>query len=142
MVVICCVNHSDSWQPPWTVACQAPPSTECSRQEYWNGLPCLPPGDLPNSGIEPASVTSPASARGLFITSCAWEALVLLLLDLKLKPSTARGLAESPLQRLYPYLVDLTADTHSSRQLSWEGSRVTAEPGVRGAPCLLPWLGP
>ena len=26
-----------------------------SRQEHWNGLPCSPPGDLPNSGIEPRS---------------------------------------------------------------------------------------
>ena len=33
---------------PWTVACQAPLSMGFSRQEYWSGLPCLPPGDLPN----------------------------------------------------------------------------------------------
>ena len=36
----------------WTVACQAPLSIGFSKQEYWNGLPCPPPGDLPNSGIE------------------------------------------------------------------------------------------
>ena len=40
---------------PWTVAHQAPLSLEFSRQEYWNGLPFLTPGDLPNSGIEPGS---------------------------------------------------------------------------------------
>ena len=40
---------------PWTVASQAPLSTGFSRQEYWTGLPCLPPGDLPGSGIKPAS---------------------------------------------------------------------------------------
>ena len=40
---------------PWTVAHQAPPSMECSRQEYWNGLPFPSPGDLPNPGIEPGS---------------------------------------------------------------------------------------
>ena len=39
----------------WTVAHQAPLSIEFSRQGYWNGLPCLPPGDLPNSGIKPKS---------------------------------------------------------------------------------------
>ena len=33
---------------PWTVACQAPLSMAFSRQEYWSGLPCPPPGDLPN----------------------------------------------------------------------------------------------
>ena len=40
---------------PWTVAHQAPPSTEFSRQEYWSGLPFPSPGDLPNSGTEPGS---------------------------------------------------------------------------------------
>ena len=38
---------------PWTVAHQAPLSMGFSRQEYWSGLPCPPPGDLPNPGIEP-----------------------------------------------------------------------------------------
>ena len=41
----------------WTVALQAPLSMGFSRQEYWNGLLCPPPGDLPNPGNEP---TSPA----------------------------------------------------------------------------------
>ena len=40
---------------PWTVARQAPLSMGFSRQEYWGGLPCLPPGDLPHLGIEPRS---------------------------------------------------------------------------------------
>ena len=40
---------------PWTVACEAPLSMEFSRQEYWNGLPFLSPGDLSNPGIEPES---------------------------------------------------------------------------------------
>ena len=38
---------------PWTVARQAPLSMGFSRQEYWSGLPCPPPGDLPNPGINP-----------------------------------------------------------------------------------------
>ena len=58
----------------WTVACQAPLSTGFSRQEHWNGLPCPPPKDLPNSGIEPTSLMSPPLAGGFFITSTAWEA--------------------------------------------------------------------
>ena len=36
---------------------QAPRSMEFSRQEYWSALPCPPPGDLPNAGIEPTSLT-------------------------------------------------------------------------------------
>ena len=42
---------------PWTVARQAPLSLGFSRQEYWSGLPFLPPGDLPGPGIEPRSPT-------------------------------------------------------------------------------------
>ena len=44
----------------WTVAHQAPLSMGFSRQEYWSGLPCPPPGNLPNPGIETASPESPA----------------------------------------------------------------------------------
>ena len=40
---------------PWTVARQAPLSMGFSRQEHWGGLPCPPPGDLPNPGIQSAS---------------------------------------------------------------------------------------
>ena len=39
----------------WTVGRQAPLSVGFSRQEYWSGLPCPPPGDLPGPGIEPGS---------------------------------------------------------------------------------------
>ena len=54
---------------PPTIALQAPLSMGFSRQEYWSGLPCLPPGDLPDPGIEPASVMSPAVAGGFFTPS-------------------------------------------------------------------------
>jgi len=47
---------------------------EFSRQEYWSGLPCPPPGDLPDPGIEPESLTSSALAGGFFTTSTNWEA--------------------------------------------------------------------
>ena len=43
----------------WTAAHQAPLSTGFSRQEYWCGLPCPSPGDLPEPGIEPESPVSP-----------------------------------------------------------------------------------
>ena len=46
------------------------------RQEYWNRLPFLPPGDLPDPGIEPAS---PALAGGFFTTSATWETLTACL---------------------------------------------------------------
>ena len=47
---------------PWTVAHQAPPSMEFSRQQYWSGLPFPSPGDLPNPGIEPRSPSLQADA--------------------------------------------------------------------------------
>ena len=47
----------------------APLSMGFSRQEYWSGLPCPPPGDLPNPGIKPASFMSPALSYGFFTTS-------------------------------------------------------------------------
>ena len=54
---------------------QAPLSIGFSRQEYWSGLPCYPPGDLPDPGVEPTSLTSPALAGKFFTTSATWEAL-------------------------------------------------------------------
>ena len=59
---------------PWTVTFQAPLSMGFTRQEYWSGLPCPPPGDLPNAGIEPVSLTLPPLASRFFTTSTTWEA--------------------------------------------------------------------
>ena len=57
----------------WIVAYQAPLSMGFSRQEYWSGLPCPPPGDLPDLGIQPTSLMSPALA-GVFFTTAATAA--------------------------------------------------------------------
>ena len=59
----------------WTAARQAPLPRGFSRQEYWSGVPRPPPGDLPDPGIKPASLTSPALASGFYITGATWEAL-------------------------------------------------------------------
>ena len=59
-----------------TLACQAPLSMGFSRQEYWSGLPCPPPGDLPNPEIKSTyPVSLPALAGKFFPTSTTWEAL-------------------------------------------------------------------
>ena len=58
----------------WIIVHQAPLSMGFSRQEYWSGLSCLPPGDPPDLGIKPASLTSPALAGKFFTTSPTWEA--------------------------------------------------------------------
>ena len=65
----------------WTAACQASLSMGFSRQEYWSGLPHPPPGHLPNSGLEPASVTPNLHWQVgcfFFTTSTIWEAHSLL----------------------------------------------------------------
>ena len=50
-----------------------------SRQEYWSGLPCPPPGDLPDPRIRPMSCMSPALAGRFFTTSATWEAYFIYL---------------------------------------------------------------
>ena len=60
----------------WAVARQAPLSKGLSRQEYWSGLPCPLPRDLPDPGMEP---TSPALAGRFFNTSTTWEATYIYL---------------------------------------------------------------
>ena len=69
----CCsvqsLSHVRLIGTPRTVACQAPLSLKFSRQEHWSGLPFPSSGDLPDSGIEPMSLASPALAGGFFTTA-------------------------------------------------------------------------
>ena len=57
-----------------TVARQAPLSMGFSMQDYWSGLPCPPPGDLPNPETKPMSLKSPTLKGGFFTTIAIWEA--------------------------------------------------------------------
>ena len=57
----------------WTVARQASLSMGFFRQEYWSGLPFPSPGDIPDPGIEPETLTSSALAGGFFTTHATWE---------------------------------------------------------------------
>ena len=56
--MLSCFSHVQLFVTPWTVAHEAPLSIGFSRQEYWSGLPFPSPGDLPDSGIESASLMS------------------------------------------------------------------------------------
>ena len=58
-----CPTHCN---PMDYTALQPPLSVEFSRQEYWSRLPFPPPGDLPDLGIKPMSLVSPALAGGFF----------------------------------------------------------------------------
>jgi len=66
---------------PWTVARQVPLSMEFSRQEYWSGLPFPSPGNLPDPGIKPRSLASPALAGGFFTTVPPGKPEFLMKLD-------------------------------------------------------------
>ena len=71
--VLSCFSHIRLFATLRTGACQAPLSMGFSRQEYWIGLSCPTPGDLPDPGIEPMSLTSPTLVGRFFTTSAAWE---------------------------------------------------------------------
>ena len=66
-------SHVHLFETLWTIAHQAPLSMGFSRHEYWSGLPFPSPGDLPDTGIEPGSLMSPALAGEFFTTSATWE---------------------------------------------------------------------
>ena len=75
--LLCMPNHFSCvqfFETPWTVALQVPLSMGLSPQEHWSGLPFPPPGDLPNPGIEPWSLMSPALPSEFF-TSASWKAV-------------------------------------------------------------------
>ena len=57
MFVCCMLSRVQLFVTPWSVAPRPLHLWEFSREEYWNGLPCPAPGDLPNPGIEPRSPT-------------------------------------------------------------------------------------
>ena len=69
-----CVSSVRLFVTLWTVASQAASSMEFSRQEYWTGLPCPPPGNLSDPRMEPTSPSSPTLAGRFPTTSATWGA--------------------------------------------------------------------
>ena len=66
--MLSCFSRVRLFVTAWTVAHQASLSVGLPRQEYCRGLPCLPPGDLPDPGIKPASLAPPVLAAWVFTT--------------------------------------------------------------------------
>ena len=64
--VLSCFNRVQLFEILWTIAHQAPLSMGFSRQEYWRGLTCPPPGDLSDLGIKLTSLMSPGLAGRFF----------------------------------------------------------------------------
>ena len=67
-VCACALSRLRLFAALWTAAHQASLSMGFSRQEYWSGLPCLPPGDPPDPGMEPTASAVPVLASGFFTT--------------------------------------------------------------------------
>ena len=67
-------THVQLFETLWTVALQALLSMGFSRQEHWSGLPCPPPGDLPDPGIKILSLESLALVGRFFTISTSWKA--------------------------------------------------------------------
>ena len=82
-----CFSYVQLFLTPWTVPQQAPLSMGFSRQEYWSELPCPPPRDLPDPGIETMSLMSPALVGGFLTTSTSWEAHICVYMYIHLFPS-------------------------------------------------------
>ena len=72
------LSHVWLFVTPWTIVHQSPLPIEFSRQECWSGVPFPTPGDLPEPGIKPMSLVSPALAGRFFTTSATWEAFKIL----------------------------------------------------------------
>ena len=72
--MLSCFSRVQLFATLWTVARQAPLSMGFSRQEYWSGLTCPPPGDLPDPGMKPVPLMYLALAGGFFTISTIWEA--------------------------------------------------------------------
>ena len=101
---------------PRTAAYQAPLSMGFSRWDYWSGLPCPPPGDLPDPKIEPASLTSPALAGRFFTTSTPGLHVTILSTNMPWKISCPIPHAWSKMPPLYPgssYLAHWCTSRHS-----------------------------
>ena len=72
-ILVCAQSFLTLCDPMDCVACLAPLSMEFTSQEYWSRLPCPPPGDFPDPGIQPTSLVSPALAGVFFTTSAMRE---------------------------------------------------------------------
>ena len=102
MHTVCMLSHFSCvrfFANPWTIAHQAPLSMGFSRQEYYSGLPCPPPGDLADPGIEPASPVTPALQADSLLLSHRGSSKYVLLSE--------RSQYEKPIYCMIPDLYDI-----------------------------------
>ena len=125
-VCVCMLGHfSHVWlcATLWTVACQVPLSMGFPRQGYWSGLPCPPPGDLPNPEIKPRS---PAlQADSLPWAQASFLLNVLLWKKVKMKSLSHVWLFVTPWTVAYeaPPSMGFSRQEYFSRGSSWPRDR-------------------
>ena len=98
---LCCAvvshfSHAQLFETLWTVTLQAPLSMGFSRQGYWSGLPCPPPGDLADPGTEPWSLMSPLWQAGSLPPGSPMQGFVCVVL------SRVQLFTTPPTRLLYP----------------------------------------
>ena len=108
------------------VACQAPLSMGFSRQEYWSELPWPPPGDLPNTGIEPLTPVAPASQADFLPLN--YQGSPWVLWQLYKYSRTVEIFLENG--EIEPWMGKVTR----SKSHSWEVATLWVRPGTR-VPC-------
>ena len=89
-----CFSHVRLFSTLWTTTCQAPLSTGFSRQECWSGLPCPPPGGLPDPGVKPTSPATLALQADSLLLSHQ-ESLIKWILACKKKSQSRQNLTPS-----------------------------------------------
>ena len=99
----------------WTVDLQAPLSMGFSRQQYWSGLPRLPPGDLPDPEVEPASLVSCTAKWGLWPRTGSYVICSPILRPLDLDRILPLGLLACQLahSKLWTFLISIMAQANS-----------------------------
>ena len=132
---VCVFSHVQLLVTPWTVGNLVPLYMEFSRQEYWSGLLFPTPGDLPDAGIKPMSLTFP-TLEGRFFTIARPGKLNSLMKSLETESSDRTGLRCSvvSLQMIpsFPGIISLWAPSISS---SWRINR-------EFSPLIVPREGP
>ena len=113
-----------------------------SRQDYWHGLPCPPPGHLPNPEIELTYLMSPALAGRLFTTTPTWEALFFHFIEVSVQfsPSCVRFFA-TPWTAACQASLSFT-DSWSLFKLKSIESVMSSNHLIRCCPLLLPSIFP
>ena len=117
------ISHFWLFAVPLAVAHQIPLSMGFSRQEYWSGLPFHPPGNLPDPGIKPASLMSPALGGGFFTTSTTWEAQIITQI---IQHNLFNPHSVTPAKSFLSQKVTLTSSGHQNMDTFWGGNHHSA----------------